>query len=94
MTLSVIYATSLDESKDFTWADFAIGTTAWPEGLLWENADFNWDNYLLQKKSLILIGGDFLGNVLILNKGPDDNGAQIKMSATSKKYNPFIGEWE
>lgn len=92
MTLSVIYATSLDESKDFTWADFAIGTTAWPEGLLWENADFNWDNYLLQKKSLILIGGDFLGNVLILNKGPDDNGAQIKMSATSKKYNPFIGE--
>ena len=92
MALSVIYATSLDESKDFTWADFAIGTEAWPEGLTWENADITWDNYLLQKKSLIMLGGDFLGNILILNKGPDDNGAKIKMNVTSKKYNPFIGE--
>lgn len=92
MELSVIYATSLDESQDLGWQDFAIGTEEWPLGLTWEDADISWNDYLVQKKSQVLIGGDFLGNVVLLNRGPNDLGAEINMNLTTKKYNPFIAE--
>lgn len=83
LPLSVIYGTSLDEISDTTWQDLTQ---------TWETADFSWTNYLLQKKSLVFLGGDFSGNVLYLNKGPTDLGTEISMSLTTKKYNPFIGE--
>jgi hypothetical protein len=66
--------------KDATWASFSI---------TWEEADFSWNSYLVQKEALRLVGGDFDGNVLQLNDGPTDNGNPITFSVTTKKYNPF-----
>lgn len=76
--------------KDFTWADFAPGGLANPDGtLVWGNADFPWNSELVQSESLRLLGGDFNGNILQLNDGPTDNGTSIFMNAITKKYNPF-----
>jgi len=44
---------------------------------------------LQQKESLRLLGGNFVGQVLQLNDGPDDNGTSVVMNAWTKKYNPF-----
>ena len=76
--------------KDFTWADFAPGGLANPDGtLVWGNADFPWNNSLVQSESLRLLGGDYNGRILQLNDGPTDNGIPIIMNAITKKYNPF-----
>lgn len=66
--------------KDATWASFSIS---------WEEADFAWNSYLVQKEALRLVGGDFDGNVFQLNDGSTDNGNPITFSITTKKYNPF-----
>jgi hypothetical protein len=75
--------------KDLTWDDFAPGGHFGAAGLNWEQADFPWNYYTLQKESLRLLGGDFNGNVLQLNDGPTDNGTPIVFNVTTKKYNPF-----
>lgn len=66
--------------KDLTWADFTLP---------WEKEANAWNSYLQQKESLRLLGGNFVGQVLQLNDGPDDNGTSVVMNAWTKKYNPF-----
>ena len=75
--------------RDITWADFAPGGVFGANGMTWQQAMFPWNSYLTQKESLRLLGGNFIGEVLQLNDGPTDHGTEIRMSATTKKYNPF-----
>lgn len=69
--------------KDITWADLTKA---------WEDADFAWNDYLVQSESLRLIGGDFLGNVVQLNDGPTDLGTAVILDVTTKKKNPFVAK--
>ena len=78
--------------RDDTWADFALGSVATPDGLTWQQAQQAWNSYLEQKETLRLLGGDFNGRVLQLNDGPTDAGTEVIMDVTTKKYNPFAGE--
>jgi hypothetical protein len=75
--------------RDMTWADFAVGSVAEPLGKTWQQATFPWNNYLEQKESLRLLGGDFTGHVFQLNDGATDAGTAITFNVTTKKYNPF-----
>ena len=69
--------------RDLRWSDLTIA---------WSDANFTWNQYLVQKESLRLLGGDHNGLILQLNNGIDDNGTPILMEFTTKRLNPFVSE--
>jgi hypothetical protein len=80
--------------QDVTWADFAIGSGSPVAGTNWEDADYPWDNFLLQDLVPALYGGDQNGIVYLLDQGETDNGTHIDCAITSKRWNPFVQSGE
>ena len=83
-------------TEDVTWDDFAVGQ---PMQSTWEQAEFQWNSYLLQDNSPTLLGGGQTGIVYQMNQGdvdnPDDtNPAETDVpyncSITSTRWNPFL----
>lgn len=51
--------------------------------------DDTWDSYYIGENEEILLGGNITGEVFRLGQGNTDDGAEIQMSLTSAKWNPY-----
>lgn len=71
--------------QDFTFADF-VG--AFDFSFL-DFTDETFQSFYLQGTSNLLLGGDYEGNVYILEVGGDDAGDDISFSLTGAGWNPF-----
>lgn len=80
-------------TKDVKWVDFAPGGSM---PTTWNQAEFQWNSYLLQDFSPNLLGGGHTGVVYQLNDGdtdhPTSNNTPVTFdcSITSARWNPFI----
>jgi hypothetical protein len=81
---------------DLVWADFGSGL---PDESTWEDAEFPWSTYLMEKDSPILLGGGHNGIVYKLNQDVIDHiddstdpetTAIIEANIQSTKWNPFL----
>lgn len=87
--------------NDITWANFAVGTPLGIQFPNWSSADIAWNSYLSQGKTPLLLGGDHVGNVFILNNGvvdftdqdsqTDPTRTPIVSTISSTRWNPYIG---
>lgn len=75
-------------TSDKTWADFAPGGSL---ATTWDQAEFQWNSYLLQDLAPTLLGGGLTGIVYQMNDGDTDNGTAIEASITSARWNPYVG---
>lgn len=71
--------------QDFTFADF-VGTFDFS---FQDFTDETFQSFYLQGQSNLLLGGDYSGNIYILEFGGDDNGAAIPLSLKGAGWNPF-----
>jgi hypothetical protein len=83
-------------TADKTWNDFST-TSANPTA--WDQADFQWNSYLLQGLAPTLLGGSLAGGyVYQMNDAeadhPTDNDIDVPIEAslTSARWNPFAGQ--
>jgi hypothetical protein len=69
---------------DKTWAELTIP---------WEDANFPWNNYLLQDFTPTLLGGSQTGIVYLMSddESGTDDGQNINTQVLSTRLNPFIG---
>lgn len=63
----------------------------------WENMEYNWDSYQIQKKSLVDLAGDQFDRVFALRQGNtltnvDGSVSPVLMNVITKNFNPFIDD--
>lgn len=74
---------------DVDWAYFAVGGS---EPTTWEEAQFAWNSYLIQRGSPSLIGGGHTGTVYVMNESTTDVGVPYSCDIVSTLWNPFAKE--
>jgi hypothetical protein len=82
-------------TADKTWIDFGPSSD---NPTAWNQAEFNWNAYVLQGLAPVLLGGALSGGyVYQMNYGEadhplsNDDPVEIETSITSARWNPFVG---
>lgn len=71
--------------KDYTFADF----TGALDLSFMDFTEETFQSYYIQNASNLLLGGDYVGNIYILDVGGEDVGEAIDFSLTGAGWNPF-----